>query len=325
MAVGIMPVEAGGSTPGGVIFYSSDRTTGKGVNNPTEDLEIFSVHPDGTGRKQLTRNTVSDTGPVPSPNGRKVAYESDGAQPSNTEGDSEVYVMNADGSRKTNLTNTGDGIDDVYPDFSPDNAKIAYTSIGTQPSNTDGDQEVFVMNANGSNPANLTNNGAGIHDYLPDFSPDNAKIAYTSRGVQTSNTDGDEEIFVMNANGSNPSNLTNSSGNDSAPDYSPNGTRIAYTFSAGGLFGDVDVYTMVALDGTDRRNVTNTTGNVLEYSPDYSPDGKRIAFTSTGVRNSNPEGDSEVYTIAANGSGTKNVTRTDASIGDADPAWGKSR
>jgi dipeptidyl aminopeptidase/acylaminoacyl peptidase len=99
------------------IVFSSDRTTGQGVNNPEGDLEIFVVNPDGTGLKQITSNTVADFSPTLSPDGQKIAFTSSGKQSSNPEGDQEVYLMDADGSNQQNLSNTAGGITDFDPDF----------------------------------------------------------------------------------------------------------------------------------------------------------------------------------------------------------------
>jgi len=82
----------------------------------------------------------------------------------------DIYVMNADGSNQTGLTNNSTL--DVEPCFSPDGTKIAFASY------RDGDFEIYVMNADGSNRTGLTNNLA--YDGAPCFSPDGTKIAFAS-------------------------------------------------------------------------------------------------------------------------------------------------
>ncbi len=100
------------------IVFASERTTGTGVNNPTGDLEIFRMNPDGTGVRQLTTNKADDFGPTLSPDGTKIAYVSYGIQSSNPQGDNEIYRMNTpDGTDKKNLTHNGLGVyDGMYPD-----------------------------------------------------------------------------------------------------------------------------------------------------------------------------------------------------------------
>jgi Tol biopolymer transport system component len=181
------------------IVFASDRSSGEGVDNPTGDDEIFVMNPDGSEIKQLTFNTVTDAEPTLSPDGKKIAFASFGKQSSNPDGDDEVYLMNAlDGSDQQNLSDNS-GISDTTPDFSPNGKKIAFASFGAQPSNPDGDGEVYLMNADGSKQQNLTNTAIGISDEQPDFSPNGKKIAYRSNGVQSSNPDGDNEVYLMNA------------------------------------------------------------------------------------------------------------------------------
>ncbi len=88
------------------------------MDNPTGDYEVFTIKPDGTGLRQLTFNTTDDIVPAFSPDGQKIAYDSQGDSISNPQGDYEIYVMNAsDGKGKKNLSNNGSGVDDEFPDW----------------------------------------------------------------------------------------------------------------------------------------------------------------------------------------------------------------
>jgi Tol biopolymer transport system component len=309
------------------IVFASNRTTGTGVNNPTGDLEIFKMNPDGTGLKQLTFNKATDAMPTLSPDGRKIAYISLGVQTSNPEGDQEVYVMNAlDGTGKKNLSNNNVEVEDSLPSFSPDSQKIAYQTSGAQTSNPEGDGEVYAMKSDGTGKKNLSNNGGGVSDGNPLFSPGGQKIAYTSQGQQISNPEGDQEIYAMNAtDGTGQRNLSNNGSNvyDYLPVFSPDGQKIAYVSSGtqtSNPEGDGEVYVMNALDGAAKKNLSNNGSGAYESSPVFTPGGQKIAYESHGPQTSNPEGDYEIYAMnALDGTGKRNLSNNGASANDLEP------
>lgn len=311
----------------GKIVFTSNRVAG--VDNPTGDYEIFRMNSDGTSVRQLTFNTRNDFEPVLSPDGTKVAYVASGKQTSNPEGDREIYVMNAlDGSGKKNLSNNGAGIDEDFPVFSPGGKRIAYESYGKQDSNPEGDSEIYIVNAlDGSGKKNLTNNGVEVSganpvdDYVPQFSPDGTKIAYASYGLQTSNPEGDFEVYSMNiVDGLGKKNLTNNGVDvtDYPSDFSPDGTKIAYETNGeqtSNLQGDQEVYVMNATDGSGQTNLTNNGLDVHDNLPRFSPGGNKIAYGSGGMQPSNLEGDFDVYRMnATDGSGQINLTNTGTDV-----------
>ena len=87
------------------------------------------------------------------------------------------------------------------------NDKIAFSS------NRNGNDDIYVMNADGSDQTRLTDNPA--NDFFPAWSPDGTRIAFSS------NRDGDFETYVMNADGSDQANLTNNPANDLFSAWSP--------------------------------------------------------------------------------------------------------
>ena len=176
-AVAVSPKLANGAEAGRMtdgkqtekILFASDRISGQGTLNPEGDLEIFTVSPKGKKLEQLTSNAVDNFDPAFSSNG-KISFVSQNVQASNPEGDSEVYLMDADGSDPRNLTNRTGTVSDQDPRFSADGQKLAHTSFGVQPSNPEGDVEVYVMDApDGANPRNLTRTKSDVSDLQPDL------------------------------------------------------------------------------------------------------------------------------------------------------------
>src|SRR5215203_3811788 len=129
---------------------------------------------------------------------QKIVFVSDRTEGvDNPTGDNEIFTMNPDGTGVRQLT--FNDVEDAEPALSPDGVKIAYMSRGDQTSNPEGDLEIYGMKASdGSGKKNLSNNGLGVDDYSPVFSPDGRKIAYQSQFDQASNSKGDWEVYRVN-------------------------------------------------------------------------------------------------------------------------------
>jgi Tol biopolymer transport system component len=134
-------------------------------------------------------------------------------------------------------------------------------------SNRDGQQEIYVMNSDGSRPRRLTNNPGA--DAAPAWSPDGTRILFASARAGVTG----QQLYTMNDDGSAVQQLTNMPGNPTQGDWSPDGQRIAFNAARGD--GNFDIYVMNA-DGSDVRRLT-TQGN--QWRPRWSPDGRRLVFT----------------------------------------------
>ncbi len=196
--------------------------------------DIYVMNADGTGRVNLTRYPYTYQHPAWSPDGSRIAFSSSRA------GSSDIWVVNADGTGLVNLTNTptfaewypawspdgsmilfsasdDDGparLDIVNSDgsgrrtffqedssayegsLSPDGSRVTFLSVRT------GTSRVFVMNADGSNPARVTPD-AGEADDMGGWSPTGDRIVYWNSAVNTG------DVYVVNADGTGLVNLTN--------------------------------------------------------------------------------------------------------------------
>jgi Tol biopolymer transport system component/serine/threonine protein kinase/Tfp pilus assembly protein PilF len=234
--------------------------------------EIYVMNANGSGDPQrLTFNTVDDKAPSWSPDGRKIAF--DNVRVTGIESD--LYVMDADGSNQINITNT-QGYD-TRAAWSSDGRKIAFAS------NRGGGQsafDIYVMNADGSNVTRLTSDPEFEVD--PNWSPDGTRIAFTRITKQ-----GSFEIFVMNADGSNQINITNNPASDAAPVWSPDGKLIAFSSSrATNNRMAEDIYVMNP-DGSNPRRITTNPANEIETT--WMPDNRHLVFQS------NRDGNYELY------------------------------
>ena len=145
------------------------------------------------------------------------------------------------------------------------------------------------MNADGSNVRQLTTFG---FCYSAHFTPDGSKIVFSHSEVEG----GLFDIWIMNADGTNPTNLTNTSNqSEGFPVVSPDGQKIAYLFAWPGGF---EIYTM-NLDGSDRKPVTS---REVDWMPTWSPDGQQIAFSSFRDDSFN------IWVVNRDGTGLRKVT-----------------
>jgi Tol biopolymer transport system component len=251
-----------------------------------------------TGGLQSTAATSGNSVGLLALTGR-IAFVSDRA------GNAEIYVIRADGTGLTRLTNNTVG--DGQPAWSHDGTKIAFvrgSGLG---------EEIYVMNANGTGVKRLTNNNQ--IDENPAWSPDGTKIVFASTRETTY-----RKLYVMNANGSGVARLTQGTSSDVYPTWSPDGSRIAFErhslhFVNRLWVGTTDIAVIAASGGGA---LTLATGR--EYHPAWSPDGTKIVFSSARdnlYHNNTPA--REIYRMSTNGSGVTRLTTN--TVNDDWPTW----
>ncbi|MEP7292343.1 MAG: hypothetical protein ABI835_11195 [Chloroflexota bacterium] len=159
---------------------------------------VYTVNADGSERTRLADEHVQDFRPVWSPDGQRIAYVAAPDQGIN------IYLMNADGSNQTYLAEGRD------PTWSPDGKRIVFASAQYP------DRDIFVINQDGSEQTQLTSNGA---DECPVWSPDGQQIAFVSN----------DNLDVMDADGTNQTQLAAAIFGDTCPSWSPDGKHLAFT------------------------------------------------------------------------------------------------
>ncbi len=255
-------------------------------------------------------------------------------------GNSEIYVMNADGSNPRAAT-ANRSINN-FPSWSPSGDSIVYTSYrsGNRPMlyistrgrgrpgpvlreedsgrpqyrgvfdptgdrlaavlSVGGAAEIYTVRPGGRRLRRLTNNH--VIDIAPAWSPDGEQIAFVS------DRSGAPQIYIMDADGKNVRRLTYDGTYNSHPAWSPDGTWIAYESR---LQGQFDIW-LIDPDGSV--NVPLVSHPRSDESPTWAPDGRKIAFSSTR------RGRAEIYVVDVSGDNLRRLTRNAGN--NTSPSWG---
>lgn len=167
--------------------------------------------------------------------------------------------------------------------------------------NNDGDDEIYIMEADGSNRQRLTNNVAD--DSSPIWFPDGETIVFTS------NRDGDNEIYVMAVDGTNVIQLTDNDTDDYATSISPDGEYIAFVSDRDNGWRESEIY-IIRRDGSESQRLTHDTYRNL--NPEWLRDGNNISFlqevafnelykvVTLNIETLEMEAGSEIYNLLSN-------------------------
>src|SRR6476646_6301122 len=220
-----------------------------------EGWNIFLMNADGSGIVNLTKtkNPIVNFEPAISPDGSEVVYMRQDS------GGQDLWRVGADGSSPQNLTEAVG--EETSPEFSADGTKIAYVGTGPKPCcDPEYNNDIWVMDADGSNQTQLTKTDFPRQNLSPTWSPDGTKIAYS-----TTEASGENGFHVVNAGGGGDSGPLPSGSPVSSLNlaWSPDGTKIAYQPMAGGLW-------VMNPDGTGAAPLVGNTGAAY---PSWAPAG----------------------------------------------------
>ncbi|HEX2778147.1 MAG TPA: hypothetical protein VHM30_01535 [Gemmatimonadaceae bacterium] len=274
---------------GGVVVFASNRRD--------SNFEIYRIAGNGVDARRLTNDPqYADLAPALSHDGSRIAWEREISGPAGVQ-EVELWVMNADGSGAHRVVRNGS--ENRSPSWGASDGSLYYASFVT------GNWEIFRLDLATGVSTNLTNEP--FADQYPRVSPDGRFVAFhTNRDVQF-------EIYVMNADGSDPHDVSNNPEDDRYPAWSSDGARIAWSR----YVDSFDLYTMKA-DGSDQHVVATTPYQELGAS--FSPDGTSLIYQT----NRYPPFGLEV--IQLSGGSAHPLAMADAAPGtDLAPAWGAGR
>jgi Tol biopolymer transport system component len=271
LAAALVPAsEAVAVSPGenGRIYFHS-------CGNPCATYDIYSVAPGGGDLVNLTAALTDPEGlpdnafePTVSADGGRIAFSVD------TQADSEIWVVNADGSGAHQLTH--DNLLDQAPAISPDGSRIVWNQWSPFPTYTD--RDLWTMGADGSGQQ-LFYDGPQ-EERASQFTPDGQTL------VMASET-GDYDIRKIPAAlmGSPLTTSTGVADDDEElayePTVSPDGSRVAYMrVPTSAPLSPFDIYG-VSIEGGTPAPLFDSPGS--ERDPSYSPDGTKMAFSVDGV------------------------------------------
>lgn len=289
LAVGLTPGEPAAQTAStnGKIAYV-------GFDEATQQTDLYTMNPDGTGVSRLTDDQHEEGTPEWSPDGTRISFHSSGFDDGSC-CSRNVYVMDSDGTGRQQLTTTPNTMqgENTQATWAPDGSWLAFVSTRSDPYD---DRDIYRMDADGTDQQQLTfadpegETPARVSDEQPSISPDGTKIAFASNTHYDDPESGSYhvdqlDIYVMNSDGTGePRRLTSDAAyayplakQSTNPVWSPDGSRIAYE-STRDLSGNSEIWVVNSDGSGEPVNVSNDPS--WDSDPAWSPDGTQITFTS---------------------------------------------
>jgi Tol biopolymer transport system component len=291
---------AGPPPPTGTIVVSRDLDS-----DDDRGDELFAVDVRSGAERNLTNHPAVDEFPAISSRG-DVAFSSD------RDGNSELYVLHKNGALRR-VTRTA-SFDEFTPAWSPDGKKLAFTRAPAggldaclgPPFTGCATFGIYVMGADGTGAPQLLSDAAGVDESGPRWSPNGKRISFTSDRT------GDYEVWVVKADGTGETNLTNSpttiDGFTWPPaSWSPDGRRLAFGRTTAFDFSlfESEIHVMHA-DGSNVQQLTDAETQGTAFTPVWSPNGRQIAFVRFFAGGTG----GDLFVMHADGTGQQTVKNT---------------
>lgn len=250
------------------LIVATDSTPAPSSPSATSTIaQTVENTPDATPEPILT--------PVLSPTATPTLFGGSAGQiafSSDRTGNMQVWLMNADGSQQQPLTNLPDGA--CKPSWSPDGKKIAFITPCKDRKDRYDSAKIFILEVgSNSQPYPLPVPPSPAEDYDPAWSPDGAKIAFTSTRA------GNPDIFVFNINDKSLLQLTDNRSPDKYPTWSPSGTQIAFV-------RDTSYSQLWIMSDTGQFQARfSMSGEINDAWPAWSADGNLILFSQLSSSN----------------------------------------
>lgn len=230
--------------------YSADGRRIAFCSDRTGAFEIWVMDANGNHERQVTELGTYAVFPDFSPDGSQLVFsaEPDGG------GNTDLWQVPVDGGEPTQLTDTSDTMEE-YPVWSPDGRTVLFVRIPGDFSSG----QLWTMDVGTGEETQLTFDPT-FKDQTPDWSPDGTCIAYAA----------DDDIWLMDADGSAQTNLTHSPAVEFGAAFSPDGTQIAFTGSGGPVTAGERFVQTIHTDGS-RRRVVAPTPRLLQAVPAWQP------------------------------------------------------
>jgi len=271
------------------------------------DFDLYTANSDGSDVQQLTF--------VPSffsdwrADGNRIAFDF-----IDSDGNEQIATVNPDGSNQQQIT-FGPGIHE-WPSWSPDGLHIVFDYSPTfPPDDPNFATDIYVMNSDGTNPHPVT---TGFFDVEPRFSPDGTRIVFSRIRKVAGNGFQQEAIFIVNADGSNPRQLTAWGLAEEHPTWSPDSQWIVFNVAkeSGHPPGSSLSIYLMRPDGTDQHLLYNGRANMPAFKPQFSPDGTKILFACVSQTN----GSEDICVMNSDGSNVIDIISTPRR--ENFPSWG---